>query len=216
MILTTVSDAHGAVVRRYSSADDAIPADAATAGAAPSGLPPPVALAATPACTARVAAAPCRAWLPWRRGNAYADGVWAPPGEYAVELEVDGQRYRQPLRIVPIRASPCPRAAYAEQFAQARRIEALRATLAHKAADVTTLLQAHQRAPPAPMPPRRPAGRLRARLTAVSGSVPASNPSNGWWLPPRTLDSLRFLDGALEARCNPRWTAPMPRPRAMP
>jgi len=199
-VILTVSDAHGAVVRRYSSADVPSPADAATAGAAPEWLPPPVALAATPGLHRFVWPLHYAAPAALAQGNAYADGVWAPPGEYAVELEVDGQRYRQPLRIVPDPRIALPEAAYAEQFAQARRIEALRATLAHKAADVTTLQKAlSARRTGADAATAKLLDAFQARLTAVSGSVPASNPSNGWWLPPRTLDSVRFLDGALEA-----------------
>ena len=199
-VTLTVTDAHGSVVRRYSSAEQPKPADAATAGAAPEWLPLPVALDATPGLHRFVWPLHHAAPAALAQGNAYADGVWAPPGDYTVELAVDGQRYRQTLRVVPDPRVSLPEAAYAAQFAQARRIEALRATLAQKAAEVSALQKAlSMRRAGADAATAKLLEAFQAQLTAVSGSVPASNPGNGWWLPPRTLDSLRFLDGALEA-----------------
>ena len=34
-------------------------------------------------------------------GNPYANGVWAPPGQYTVELSVGGRRQTQAFTVVP-------------------------------------------------------------------------------------------------------------------
>jgi hypothetical protein len=60
----------------------------------------------------------------------YADGVWAPPGRYTVELSVNGERLRQPLTVVADPRVSLSGDAYARQFALARRIEAAAARVA--------------------------------------------------------------------------------------
>jgi hypothetical protein len=53
-----------------------------------------------------------------------ARGVWAPPGQYTVELTTDGATLRQPLTLQPDpRVKDTPQM-YAAEFALARRIEA--------------------------------------------------------------------------------------------
>jgi hypothetical protein len=51
-------------------------------------------------------------------------GVWAPPGQYTVELTVDGHAYRQPLLMKPDPRVKLPQAAYEREFELARKVEA--------------------------------------------------------------------------------------------
>ena len=198
-VALSIYDGAGALVRRYTS-DLAPPAiDPARLRSAPEWVRPPVALAATPGLhrfvwPLRLPAPPALA-----DGDPFADGVWAPPGRYRVVLEVDGVRWSQPLELAPDPRVDLDPAAYAEQFALARRIEAERARVAAAAEAAREVQKA--------LVARRAAatGRLRAeldafqeRLTAVTGQVPTANPSNGWWLPPRSLDSLRALASSLD------------------
>ena len=67
---------------------------------------------------------------------------------------------------------------------------------------------------------KRVAARLddfQSKLTAVTGSVPSEHPSNSWWLPPRSLASLRALAsrlGDLQDAVDGADAAPTPDARA--
>jgi hypothetical protein len=53
----------------------------------------------------------------------FAKGVWAPPGQYIVQMTVDGETFRQPLQVDPdprVKASP---ESYGEEFKAARKAE---------------------------------------------------------------------------------------------
>ena len=47
-----------------------------------------------------------------RGRGAYADGIWAPPGNYKVVLSVDGRQLTQPLTVAPDPRINLPPAAY--------------------------------------------------------------------------------------------------------
>ncbi|MEQ7873523.1 hypothetical protein ABDK56_05910 [Sphingomonas sp. ASV193] len=53
-------------------------------------------------------------------------GVWAPPGRYVAEVDVDGQQFRQPLDIRPDPRVTVSQAEFDAQFALARQVEAQR------------------------------------------------------------------------------------------
>src|SRR5205814_2235624 len=79
---------------------------------------------------------------PLADGDPYADGVWAPPGRYTVELSAGGQRRTQPLTIGPdprVRASASD---YSREFALARRVEGLLSPAADATLAAWRLLQA--------------------------------------------------------------------------
>jgi hypothetical protein len=131
-------------------------------------------------------------------GNPYADGVWAPPGRYTVELSV-GQRQRtQPLTILPDPRVTMTPEAYARQFALARRIEAAAARVAEA---VTALDTVHKRL----------AGggatdldlRVQALLGPDFGGAPVAPPPG--LTPLRTLAGKlrRFLDAVDDADAPP-------------
>lgn len=193
----SIYDAQGTLVRRYSSADAAPPPDLAKINYAPEWAQAPSTLAATPGLH--------RFFWPLRwatqkaKPDAYEDGVWAAPGAYAIELVVDGQRYRQGLTIAPDPRIDLPASAYAEQFALARRVEALqvRLAVANDAAGALRKRVVERRADAAP----EAASALDAfaeKLAGVSGARPAPNPYNAWSSPPKRVETLAFLGQSLE------------------
>ncbi|MBK9654143.1 MAG: hypothetical protein IPO66_01230 [Rhodanobacteraceae bacterium] len=199
-VTLTIRDARGSLVRQYSSADLPAPHDAATSTVALEWVATPVTLAASTGMHRFVWPLHYAAPAALAAGDAYADGVRAPQGEYALELVVDGQHYTQTLRVLPDPRVELPQAAYTAQFELARRIEGLRAELATAARPVKDLQAAlSARLPVATTADRAVLDSFQARVIAVTGSVPTSNPSNSWWLPPKTLDSVRFFDGWLSA-----------------
>jgi photosystem II stability/assembly factor-like uncharacterized protein len=180
-----VLDAQGALVRRYSS-DERPPApDLAKIRVAPEWMTPPVGLATSPGMhrfvwPMRYPAPPALA-----EGNPYADGVWAPPGRYTIELSVDGQRLTRPLTIAPDPRVPLSPEVYARQFALARRVEAQRERVAAAIA-VGEKLHASLAAKGA----SEADARVRALLGPDFGEIPPAGPPAG-------LSTLRALAGSL-------------------
>jgi len=184
-VVLRILDAQGALVRRYSS-DERPPApDLAKIRVAPEWMTPPVGLTTAPGMhrfvwPVRYPAPPALA-----EGNVYADGVWAPPGRYTVELSVDGQRLTQPLTIAPDPRVALAPEAYARQLALARRVEALRESIASALAEAEKL-----RAGLA----ARGASELDARVRALTGPEFGEVPPAA---PPAGLASLRALANSL-------------------
>ena len=130
-----ILDAADALVRRYSSADVPPAMDLKKLGTAPEWFTTPSTVSAAPGMHRFVwpLRYPAPAGLAGRRsagGGAFADGIWAPPGSYKVVLTVNGQRFTQPLTVVPDPRISLPASAYAEQFTFAREVEQTRASLA--------------------------------------------------------------------------------------
>jgi hypothetical protein len=118
-------------------------------------------------------------------GNVYADGVWAPPGRYTIELSVDGQRLTQPLTVTPDPRVSLPPEVYARQLALARRVEAQRERVAAAIAmgeKLHTSLAAKGAS--------EPDARVRALLGPDFGEIPPA-------APPAGLSPLRALANAL-------------------
>jgi len=121
--------------------------------------------------------------LPGGAHTQFNDGIWAPPGNYTVALTVDGKTYTQPLTIAPDPRVNLPMAAYVDQAALGREIEALRAAVA-AALDEAEKFIAN--------PETNEADRKRA------AEISDVNSPEMWWLAPRSTSSLRFLDNQLE------------------
>jgi len=128
----TIRDARGATVRTFRSDDRPPQPDPAKVVIAPEWV-------AAPAVLATGAGAHRFAWdlhYAPRPGLAAEDaeepeeGVWAPPGDYALELKAGGSVYRQTLHVAADPRVTLPAAAYARQFALARDIERARAEIA--------------------------------------------------------------------------------------
>jgi hypothetical protein len=141
-VVVSILDAQGALVRRYSSDERRPAADLAKIRTAPEWVTPLVPPSTTPGMHRLVWPLRYPAPAVLAEGNPDADGVWAPPGSYTVELSVGSERVRQPLTVAPDpRVSLAPDA-YARQFALARRIETVSARVA---AAVTAGEAAHKR-----------------------------------------------------------------------
>ncbi len=197
-----ILNSDGKVVRRYSSADPTPKAVPATLRTAPEWFVTPSTLATTPGMhrfiwPLRYAALPA---LAGSHGT-WADGVWAPPGDYKVILRANGQERMQPLRVVPDPRLPFPLTAYAEQFAFATEVMALRArvtTALEEAISLTTKILKRQAAgDAADAADAAMSSDLEAvRRNAMAIAEPMSSAT--WWIAPKHTTSLQFLDGALE------------------
>jgi len=118
-----IFDDKGARVRRYSSADAPPAIDPAKLRTAPEWFVTPSTLSTAPGMHRFVW--PLRFAAPTALTNGrgiYADGVWAPPGNYKVALSVDGRKLVQPLTIVPDPRVNLPASAYEEQVALATQV----------------------------------------------------------------------------------------------
>src|SRR5487761_210860 len=198
-----ILDAHGGLVRRYSSTDKPAPPDLQKLAITPNWILPP-ALLSTRAGMHRFVwdlhyALPSEL-VSQRAGedeNYSADGVWAPPGRYTVRLTVDGRSYRQPLELKQDPRVQVTQAALQQQFELARRIEAQRSVLAEaatEAASVLTQLNALQGKASGSLAQALEA--FTRNVEAVAGVNPAANPDNSIGVPPANLTSLHYLAGA--------------------
>jgi photosystem II stability/assembly factor-like uncharacterized protein len=198
-ITLVVKSSDGREVRTYSSTDKPSQPDPKVAGFAPEWVDPPTALMATTGLHRFVWPQHFSAPPPLAGGNAFANGVWAPPGRYTIELTVDGKTLTQPLDVLPDPRVKIPAAAYAEQFRVAKRIEAARVRVAEASGAARQLQKAvTTRRASSDANVRAVLDAFQERLTAVSGDVPATNPSSTSWMPPRQA-SLGFLSASLDA-----------------
>jgi photosystem II stability/assembly factor-like uncharacterized protein len=178
-----ILDDKGILVRRYSSADAPPKPDPAKLGTAPEWFVTPSTLKTTPGMHRFVW--PLRYPTPGalaRGRGVWADGVWAPPGEYTVALTVDGRRLTQPLVVAPDPRLNLPATAYVEEFTLARQIEETRAAVS------TALSDAHE------MMKKLKDEALKRRLNEIADLASEDQ----WWMLPRSTTSLRFLDAALQ------------------
>jgi photosystem II stability/assembly factor-like uncharacterized protein len=198
-----IVDSNGQLVRRYTSADAPPKHDPATAGIAPEWFVAPSVLATTPGLhrfiwPLRYPALPAIA-----DGSAYVDGAWAPPGNYSVELTVDGQTWKQPLTVAPDPRVKLTADAYAQQFAFARKVEAEQALLAGASGEAGQLHGALLAAGKRPDPAFADAyAALDAKVVGIAGIVDAPNPNNAWAMPPKSTSTLAFLGGAMGKLAN--------------
>ncbi|NNM60754.1 MAG: hypothetical protein HKM03_01140 [Steroidobacteraceae bacterium] len=195
-ITLTIRDAHGALVRRWSSADAAAKPDLATIDFAPEWAPAQARLSAA-------AGAHRFVWnfrYPPPAGLGAQDAVWAPPGSYRAILRVGGERLSRPLRILADPRVHLDAAAFAAQFRLATRIDRLRGEVAGARRELhgvrAALLAARSH--------HGEAGRAGldaslAKVAALEGGVPPVNPANDYGFPPTSIDSLEFLGSSLQA-----------------
>jgi hypothetical protein len=187
-ITLSILDEKGTLVRRYSSADKVPPMSRQERVLAPEWLSPHVPLPTGPGMHRWIW--PIRGAAPAAlgKGSAFADGVWALPGRYTVELVVDGARLTRPLVVEPDPRVGLPPEAYARQHDLASRIETARESIAAATNEAEELHKTLR---------ERGATALDAKLMEIAEIgvfTPRSFPG-----PPKSLESLRFLENAFAA-----------------
>jgi photosystem II stability/assembly factor-like uncharacterized protein len=192
-----IHDGAGNLVQRYSSADTMAKLDPAKLRTAPQWVVPTPHLGDTPGMHRFVW--PLQYAAPKGGDNARAaGGVWAPPGEYRVTLTVDGKALERTLTIVPDPRVKMEPAAYREQFDLARQVEATLARVARASTQAGTIrknvVDLRKNADPALA---ETLDAFQTRLTLLSGEGPSTNPANVSMFPPKSIESLRWLSGAL-------------------
>ena len=194
-----IHDASGAIVRTYTSADQAKAPDLAKLDMAPEWTTPQSTLSAAPGMHRFV-------W-PLRYGSAAdasADGVWAPPGAYTVVLKVAGNALTQKLTLAPDPRVTLPAETYTRQFELARRIDALRAPVKTASTQAAALLvQIAERRTRANKALSADLDAFAQSVRALTGMHAAANPHNALAYPPSSVQTLRlvseWLDKLLQA-----------------
>ncbi len=190
-VALTVLDPQGAIVRRWTSADDPRPRDPNSVDVPAFWLVPPDVPSTAPGVhrfvwdlhyAPAVPASPDELAYPF-----FVDGVWAVPGRYTVRLTVDGVDLNRPLDL---RLDPRETATTADlraQFDFARAIEAVRIDVLRAArrqprnarfVDIDAALAriegASQSAPAAPTSDERTAlDQQRVEFARATGALPA-------------------------------------------
>ena len=138
-VTLTILDASGGLVRRYRSDDRPPGPDISRMRVAPEWEPAPAVPSAAPGMHRFVW--PLRYPGPAVLGEngAIPEGVWAPPGQYRVELTAGSERRSQPLVVTPDPRVTATADDYARQFALARRIEDARARVAAAVTDADAM-----------------------------------------------------------------------------
>jgi photosystem II stability/assembly factor-like uncharacterized protein len=192
-VTLTIRDAGGEQVQRYSSADTVARPDPATMRTAPQWIVPGPHLES--------AAGMHRFVWPLRYAppkGIHADGVWAPPGEYRVTLTVEGKALERTLTVAPDPRVKVEPAAYREQFELARRGENLSAGITRALTTADTVRKALvELRKSASGDLARATDELQSRLTDVSGQAPSTNAANNFAVPPKRIESLRWLSSAV-------------------
>ncbi len=196
-VTLTVTDSKNQKVTSYTSAEKAHAPDAAKLPFAPEWVPPHPILPATPGMHRFM-------WdlhypsggdsdNPFRSG-----GVWAPPGNYAIALTVNGQTLRQPLTLKPDPRVKVPPGALQREFELAIQVQKTSAQNAAALKEATALMKAlgyrvgHET-------------KLRPQMLHAMASISAltdvplpSNVHPGRENPPARADSFRSLAADFE------------------
>jgi hypothetical protein len=193
-----IADASGSLVRRYGSADEPKAFDPQRTLVAAGWFKVPSTLAATVGMHRFVWPLHYPPPPALAGGDAFADGVWAPPGAYTVTLVVDGRRQSQPLTVRPDPRVQFAPGAYRAQFELAREVEGLQAEAAAGAEANNALITAlTERRRKATGDLGAAMERLEANAWELAGSLPSSNRYGGWWRAARSETSWRHLTETL-------------------
>lgn len=197
-VTLTIFDAHGTAVRSFSSKDRPRKPDLTKIDIAPKWIVPPAPLASGPGAHRFVWDLHYAPPTPPLRGdNGPEAGVWAPPGHYRVELAVNGQRYEQPLTVLPDPRVKIPEAAYTAELSLALKIEHSRVEIARVMGEVRRIHAAIAERS------KHARGKLTAALAAADRKLVALGD-----LPPeptspdtsevalKSIEGLRYLSGA--------------------
>lgn len=191
-VTLTVFDAQGKPVRSFSSAEPVTKPDPAKLAVAPEWVPAPMRLSTTPGMHRFVWDLHYPSQLPAEPDSPQEQsGVWASPGQYTVELQVNGQRYRQPLLLKADPRVQVSTAAMQREFELARKVEEASARATRASAEAAKLLKALDALPQTTLHAQVEA--LMAKAQDLSGVVVHPDPRNAMGTPPRRTDSLRAL-----------------------
>jgi hypothetical protein len=187
-------------VRSYSSADKAPKPDLGKINISPDWFREPVVLETTPGLHRFVWPLQYAPPAALAKGDAYADGVWAPPGQYMVKLTVDGKTYQEPLTVAHDPRVTISESAYQQQFELARKVEAEGAKLATAMGEANKLHAALQKAGEGTTGDlKQSIDSLDAKVMAAADIAEAPNPSNAWAFPPNNVQNFRYLGGAFRS-----------------
>src|SRR5690348_11400908 len=194
----SIHDASGRLVRHYSSAEQPKAPDLSKINMTADWMREPSVLQATPGLHRFVW--PLRYAPPavLADGNPYANGAWAPPGSYTVELKVDGRTFKQSLTVVADPRVHLPQSAFDQQFALAQQVEGLMAKLAAAQAQAGKLhkqLQAAHKQASGDL--ANVIAALDEKVVAIAGITEAPNHFNAWTMGPSGTENFHFMDGAL-------------------
>ncbi|HEX6612408.1 MAG TPA: hypothetical protein VF022_00895, partial [Rhodanobacteraceae bacterium] len=194
----SIYDAGGKLVRHYSSADQPKAPDLSKINMTPDWMRVPSALQATPGLHRFVWPLRYAPPVALAEGNPYANGAWAPPGSYTIELKVDGKMFRQPLTVLADPRVHLPQAAFDQQFALAQQVEGLMTKLAaaqQQAGALHKQLQAAHKSASGDLADAIEA--LDAKVVALAGITETPNHFNAWAMAPAGTGNFHFLDGAI-------------------
>jgi len=196
-VVVTIRDASNQVVRSYSSAEQVPAPDPAKLEFAPEWVPPTPIPSAAPGMQRFVwdlrYATPA---APGSRHPSRDGGVWAPPGQYTVELTVEGRDYRQPLVLRPDPRVKLPEAAYEREFELARKVEAAKLQASAALGRAVNLLDALDARLAGAGAAHRQIAALLAEASNISGTTPHAIPFPA--VPSLRTDSLQALSMDLD------------------
>ncbi|HEX5487802.1 MAG TPA: hypothetical protein VFX04_01475, partial [Rhodanobacteraceae bacterium] len=196
----SIYDAQGHLVRHYSSADEAPHYDPGKINSTPDWQRHPVVLEAMPGLHRFVWPLHYAPPVSLARGDAYADGVWAPPGQYTVKLVVDGKTFSEPLTVEADPRVHLPAAAFGQQFKLAQQVETEQARLASAMQEAHRLHAELQKAGKgASGGLLKSIDALDAKVVAAANIVEAPNPYNAGTMPPDDTRNFQFLTGAFRS-----------------
>jgi hypothetical protein len=198
-----ILDAHGKLVRHYSSADKQTPPDPSTIDATPDWFPQPTALLASDGMHRFVwdlrSMLPEELDVPQYQAPA-PTGVWVLPGSYTVKLTVDGKTYSQSLTVLNDPRVKASTSDLARQQELAFQIEAMRRKLAQAVDEVTGVLK--QLEADEAKAPTDLATRLKAFEDALSAETELHAVPPGYGQPgaaPARVGSLAYVAKAFDA-----------------
>jgi photosystem II stability/assembly factor-like uncharacterized protein len=201
VVTLSIFDAAGTLLRIFSSGDKPPQTDLGKIEIAPEWIVPPEPLATSAGAHRFVwdlrRAVP--AVLVPDDPSEEENGVWAPPGQYRIELGVGGKSYRQLLTIAPDPRIKLSAAVYARQFALARGIEDARVRIATALAEAGHIHAAiADRGKASDGATAAALSAADQRLLAVSDIVPHKDPRDSIGAPPTKVSGLRYLGSAFK------------------
>ena len=192
-VTLSIFDSHNGLVRKFTSADIPKAPDPAKLPVAPEWVPTPPTLSAAPGMHRFVWDLHYPLAAPPAAGNRFAQGVWAPPGNYTIELAANGASARQPLTVKTDPRVRVSDAALQHAFVLAQKVAAQSTQASAAVAEATKLLKALDARLPAAKDAQPAMTQLMAEITDVSGVPVHPDPREGIKNVPRRTDCLSAL-----------------------